>query len=142
MVLFTRVSKATRAAAEAAVQRHGVRLGQNLLLEALWERDGRTPGELAGLMRVTTPTVVKMAQRMETAGLVTRRRDDADNRLVRLYLTERGREVKKPMEEEFARLHGHLLSGVTDEERRHFMSVLTKLLGNAESLGAGPGSDG
>jgi DNA-binding MarR family transcriptional regulator len=35
-----------------------------------------------------------MAQRMEANGLVVRRRDDPDERLVRIYLTERGRELQ------------------------------------------------
>jgi DNA-binding MarR family transcriptional regulator len=72
--LFTRAGKLMRAAADEAMSEHGVRVGQNLLLEVLWEDDGLTPGELAARLRVTTPTVVNAATRMEAAGLVTRRR--------------------------------------------------------------------
>ena len=89
--LHGKTTKALRALAEAAMQRHGLHLGQNLLLAALWERDGRAPGEIAAALRVTTPTVVKMADRMTKAGLLARRRDDRDNRLVRLWLTDAGR---------------------------------------------------
>ena len=53
LALFTRSSKLARAAADEAMSRHGVRVGQNLLLEVLWETDGLTPGELAA--RCTWP---------------------------------------------------------------------------------------
>lgn len=63
-----RTNKVVRAAADAAMQRHGLRLGQDHLLAALWERGGRTPGEVAAVARVTTPAVTKLAARMSEAG--------------------------------------------------------------------------
>lgn len=87
-------SKALRALADRDMRRHGLHLGQNHVLAVLWERDGRTPGEMAAALNVTTPTVVKMATRMTAAGLLVRRPDDRDNRLVRLWLTDKGRELQ------------------------------------------------
>src|SRR5215472_6213072 len=96
--LFTRASKLMRAAADEAMSQHGVRVGQNLLLEVLWERDGLTPGELADQLGVATPTVVNTATRMEAAGLLSRERDVRDRRLVRLHLTPAGRAAQRPIE--------------------------------------------
>ena len=62
--LHGRTSKALRALTETEMRRHGLHFGQDLVLAALWERDGRTPGEVAGALHVTTPTIVKMATRM------------------------------------------------------------------------------
>src|SRR4051795_6998948 len=89
--LHSKTTKALRAVADAAIRRHGLRLGQDHLLAALWEQDGRTPGEIAAATNVTTPAVTKVQARMVEAGLITRRRDERDNRLVRLYLTDAGR---------------------------------------------------
>ena len=72
LTLFTRAHKLLRAAADEAMSRHGVRVGQNLVLAVLWETDGLTPGELAGRLHLTTPTIVNTATRMEDAGLLTR----------------------------------------------------------------------
>ncbi len=80
------------------MQRHGLRFSQNHLLAVLWDQDGRTPGDIAAKLHVTTPTVVKMATRMAATGLLRRRRDSKDNRLVRLWLTETGRALRKPVE--------------------------------------------
>jgi DNA-binding MarR family transcriptional regulator len=45
-----------------------------------------------------------MAQRMEAKGLVERRRDEPDGRLVRVYLTDRGRKVQGPVAKDVERV--------------------------------------
>jgi DNA-binding MarR family transcriptional regulator len=131
---FTRAAKLTRGAADLALRRHGVRVGQNLVLEALWESDGLTPGAVAERLHVTTPTVVKMANRMEAAGLVTRRRDAIDSRLVRLYLAGRGRALQLAIERELALLEERATAGLTEDEFRHLMSALAKIVRNLEAV--------
>ena len=133
--LFTRASKLMRGAADEAMSRHGVRVGQNLVLEALWEQDGLTPGELAQRLHVATPTIVKMATRMEATGLLARRRDTRDARLVRLHLTERGRSLRGPIEDARAALRDRATATLTDAERKHLLSALAKLIDNLEDVG-------
>jgi DNA-binding MarR family transcriptional regulator len=132
--LFTRASKLMRGAADAAFSRHGVRVGQNLLLERLWEEDGLTPGEIAQRLGVSTPTVVKMGTRMETAGLVERRPDDRDARLVRLYLTERGQSLREPLERELEGLRARATANLTAKERRELEGALSKVVANLEKV--------
>ncbi|KAB2374784.1 MarR family winged helix-turn-helix transcriptional regulator [Actinomadura montaniterrae] len=132
--LHGRTSKALRAAADDGMRRHGLHLGQNHLLAALWERDGRTPGEIAAELHVTTPTVVKMATRMAAAGLLIRRRDDRDNRLVRLWLTGEGRALREPVEAERRGLEEAVLADLTGAEREHLMSALEKIHRAATAL--------
>jgi DNA-binding MarR family transcriptional regulator len=120
-------SKALRALADAAMRRHGLHLGQDHLLAALWERDGRTPGEIAAASNVTTPTVVKMADRMTKAGLLVRRRDDRDNRLVRLWLTDAGRALREPVEAERRLLEEKVTADLTPAERDALLGALAKV---------------
>ncbi|WAL70346.1 MarR family transcriptional regulator [Kitasatospora sp. YST-16] len=134
--LHGKTSKALRAAADAGMRRHGLHLGQNLLLAALWEQDGRTPGEIAAALEVTTPTVVKMATRMATAGLLIRARDDRDQRLVRLWLTDAGRALQQPVEAERRRLEEQVTAGLTATERRHLLTALAKIHRAATALPA------
>ena len=136
--LHSKTSKAVRAAAEAAMQRHGLHLGQNHLLAVLWDRDGSTPGEIAAAVRVTTPAVVKMAGRMVDAGLITRRRDDRDNRLVRLWLTDAGRALQEPIEAERRLIEEKVTENLTEIEREHLLTALTKIHQSASDLLGGP----
>jgi DNA-binding MarR family transcriptional regulator len=138
--LFTRASKLMREAADEAMSRHGVRVGQNLLLEALWETDGLTPGELAERLHVATPTVVKSATRMQASGLLTRRRDATDARLVRLYLTDRARSVQTAIEAERDALAQRATAALTPAERRALERALRQIIdefGKPTDPGAG-----
>jgi MarR family transcriptional regulator, organic hydroperoxide resistance regulator len=125
--LHGQASKALRTLAEARMRRLGLHLGQDLVLRVLWERDGSTPGEVAAALHVTTPTIVKMATRMTAAGLLTRRRDDRDNRLVRLWLTKAGRELRAPVEEARRSLEDEVTAGLTAAERRCLLAALAKV---------------
>ncbi|GLY89462.1 MarR family winged helix-turn-helix transcriptional regulator [Actinoallomurus iriomotensis] len=132
--LHSQTTKVLRALAETAMRRHGLHQGQNHLLAALWERDGRTPGEIAAALHVTTPTVVKMATRMSAAGLLTRRRDERDSRLVRLYLTDAGRALQEPVEAERRGLEEKVTADLTETERRCLMTALAKVHRSASDL--------
>jgi DNA-binding MarR family transcriptional regulator len=132
--LHGKTSKVLRAAADGAMRRHGLHLGQNLLLALLWEQDGRTPGDVAAALNVTTPTVVKAATRMTASGLLTRRRDERDQRLVRLWLTDAGRALREPVEAERRFLEERVTADLTEAERAHLMSALAKIHRAASDL--------
>jgi MarR family transcriptional regulator, organic hydroperoxide resistance regulator len=136
--LFTRASKLMREAADEAMSRHGVRVGQNLVLEVLWETDGLTPGELAERLHLATPTVVKSATRMEASGLLTRKRDEHDARLVRLYLTEQAKSVRGAVETERDALAERATAGLTDAELGALKRALSKIV--AEFSDQAPGA--
>jgi MarR family transcriptional regulator, organic hydroperoxide resistance regulator len=132
-----KTNKAVRAAADAALRRHGLRLGQDHLLAALWEQDGRTPGEIAAATNVTTPAVTKVAARMVDAGLLIRRRDERDNRLVRFWLTDAGRGLREPVEAERRSLEEKVTENLTATERKYLMSALAKIYRSASDLADG-----
>ncbi|MDX3800036.1 MarR family winged helix-turn-helix transcriptional regulator [Streptomyces sp. AK04-3B] len=132
--LHGRTSKVLRALADAAMRRHGLHVGQNHLLAVLWQRDGSTPGEVAAALNVTTPTVVKMADRMTAARLLTRRRDDRDNRLVRLWLTDTGRALQKPVEAERRLIEERVTADLTETERESLLNALAKVHRAASEL--------
>ena len=132
--LHSKTAKALRAAADTAVRRHGLHLGQDHLLAALWERDGRAPGEIATAVGVTTPAVTKVAARLAEAGLLVQRRDDQDNRLVRYWLTDAGRALQEPIEQERQLLEEKVTAGLTEREREQLLSALAKIHRSASEL--------
>jgi DNA-binding MarR family transcriptional regulator len=131
---YSRASKTFRAVTDVALRRHGVHLGQNLLLDALAGQDGQTPGELAAAIRVTVPTVVKMSTRMAAAGLIDRRRDAKDNRLVRLYLTRAGRALLEPVSRELEEIDRRTTAALTRTERRTLIKLLNRVSAESEAL--------
>lgn len=78
------------------------------------------------------------ANRMAAAGLISRRRDPADARLVRLYLTDQARSVQAEIERERDELERRATATLTDSERAHLMSALAKII--EQFGGASPGA--
>src|SRR5215472_9601236 len=128
LALFTQAAKLLREAADETMSRHGVRVGQHIVLTVLWEQDGLTPGEVARRLGTATPTIVNTATRMEEDGLVARRPDPADARLVRLYLTPRGRAAREPVRADRVALERHATATLTAAELDHLRSALTKII--------------
>lgn len=71
---------------------------------------------------------------MAEAGLLTRRRDERDNRLVRFWLTDAGRALQEPLEAERRLLEEKITESLTAAEREHLMSALAKFHRSATDL--------
>jgi DNA-binding MarR family transcriptional regulator len=117
ILLITRTTFRIREATRRVLADYGLQRPQNLVLDALAAQDGQTPGEIAAHLEVSGPTAVKMTQRMEANGVVERRRDDPDGRLVRVYLTKRGREIQAPIQREIDRIAAGALAGLSPRSR-------------------------
>src|SRR5256885_15366978 len=81
------------------LQKLGVTYPQYLVLVVLWERGPQGVGELASMLRMDFGTLSPMLKRLETKGLVTRRRQVADERRVLVDLTPKGLTLRKRTEQ-------------------------------------------
>jgi DNA-binding MarR family transcriptional regulator len=127
---FWTAKRAMAMAAEAAYNRHGVRAGQQFILQCLWETDGLAPGEIARRLELSTPTVTRATTRMEGAGLLRREPHPTDARLVRLRLTDRGRALESVIAEEMVRLSERALRTLDATEREQFVRFLGEIRRN------------
>jgi MarR family transcriptional regulator, organic hydroperoxide resistance regulator len=67
---------------------------QFIAMILLWERDGQTVGELGQTLLLRSNTLTPMLKRLEALGFIKRSRDSADERQVRINLTESGRKLR------------------------------------------------
>jgi len=72
----------------------GLTYPQYLVLVVLWEVERSTVKGLADRLRLDSATLTPLLKRMEAAGLVTRTRDIADQRVVNIALTAHAREIE------------------------------------------------
>lgn len=72
----------------------GLTYPQYLVMQLLWARDGRKVNEIGRDLRLESNTLTPLLKRLEALNLVTRRRDDEDERVVRVRLTEQGHAMK------------------------------------------------
>jgi len=77
----------------------GLTYPQYLVLLVLWERpdDAPTVSELGTELRLDSGTLSPLLKRLETAGLVVRRRSARDERRVEVGLTEQGRALREQL---------------------------------------------
>jgi len=68
----------------------GLTYPQYLVLLILWEQGSSPVGEIAERLCLASHAVSPIVDRLEEAGLVSRRRDDADGRVVHVELTDDG----------------------------------------------------
>jgi DNA-binding MarR family transcriptional regulator len=76
------------------LERLSVTYPQYLVLLCLWERDGRSVGELGERLHLDSGTLSPLLQRLEARGLLQRRRSAEDERRVAAFLTPAGRKLK------------------------------------------------
>lgn len=68
----------------------GLTYPQYLVLTILWANDGLTVGAISEQLYLESSTLTPLIKRLESQGLVKRTRDAADERKVRVTLTEEG----------------------------------------------------
>ena len=72
----------------------GLTYPQYLVMLALWEQAPMSVGALGGRLYLDSGTLTPLLKRMETAGLVSRKRDPLDERRVLIDLTDAGRALR------------------------------------------------
>jgi len=72
----------------------GLTYPQYLVMLVLWEGDGLMVSELGQRLSLDSGTLTPLLKRLESAGLVSRMRDAADERRVHIHLTAAGRRLK------------------------------------------------
>ncbi|TDB97995.1 MarR family transcriptional regulator [Actinomadura sp. 7K534] len=119
----------------AVYDRYGLGEGEFDVLCAL-RRAGepyeRVPGELAAHTMVTTGAMTKRLDRLERAGLVTRRRSDDDQRSRIVALTEPGRELVDRAFTDHMRNEQRLLDLLTPNQADALETLLTSWLARME----------
>ena len=86
------------------------------------ETDGSVPmGALADSLDVSQASATGIVDRMEQRGLIERRRDDEDRRVVRVALTEDGSRLLAGVAAERRERLGTLLDELTDDELDGFL---------------------
>ena len=98
-----------------------------MVLSHLWGQDGLTPSELAVRLGVEPPTVTNMLSRMEKAGLLKRCRDPLDARCTRVYLTQKGRELREPVERRWEAVQERAFAEITAEEEALLRGLLSRI---------------
>jgi len=108
------------------LEAYGVGSGQFEFLLILYHKDGVSQETLAKILKVSKAKSARAIQSLEKEGYVYRQRDESDLRAYRVYLTEKGKEMRDIILEKLISFMDILLSDFTLEEREIFRLLLHK----------------
>ena len=122
------------------LERIGLHHAQGMVLFRLWHQDGASQRDLAAALQITPPTASNTLQRMERDGWIERRRDDADQRIVRVYLTEKARELREDARASLRDFDREMGSALSEAEQATLRQSLLKVQRYLEKVTAGEGA--
>ena len=128
--LLVQICRAHRNKAHELLSRIDLYPGQEFLLINLRSHDGLTHTEIAENLCVQPATLSKMLDRLVKTGLVQRKMDPDDQRVSRVYLTEKGRDLLQPIEEVWDELEKVSFANLTLEERLLLRRILLQVYEN------------
>ena len=80
------------------LRKFGITYNHLFILTCLWEREGVNVKDLSRELLLDSSSLTGHLDRMERVGLVVRKDDPDDRRAVRVFLTDKGRRLKKQLE--------------------------------------------
>ena len=108
----------------------GITYTQYITFLVLWEQDGLAVSEICRQLMLDSGTLTPLLKKMEAEGYVERRRSEEDERVVQVYLTDKGKALKESAKDIPSAVGGCL--GVSGEEARELYGLLYKILGTQE----------
>lgn len=127
LIAIRRIIRAVDLHSKKLVREWGLTTPQLLVLRAVAREGGASPTTIARHVHLSQATITNIVDRLEKAGLVTRRRDDRDRRVVIVSLTDAGKarleEAPEPLQAEFVRQ----LEKLEDWERKMLIAAMQRI---------------
>jgi len=126
---ITRVRAAISTARQNRVGKY-IHHNQAAALVSIWAQNGKaTPAMLSRSLFLKKHTVSELLSRMEENGLITKKKDEKIRRMVRIEITEKGREVCRQVTQ--YELILRIMSSLSEEQREQLKSCLNTLFDTA-----------
>lgn len=86
-------------------------------------KDGIPATKIAPIMGMSSSSLSRLLKEMETNGLIYRRNDDEDKRVVRIFLTKEGFELREKVKEVVVNFNKNLFEKIHPNEMKGFVKV-------------------
>ncbi len=132
--LFVQLNRAYASKCFGQMASLGLHPGQIPIIMLLAEHEDMSQKEIAEELHVKPPTVNVMVQRMEKAGIIGRKHDPDDQRVIRVFLTEKGLEIKRCAARQVEKNEAYVLKGFTDVEKCLFRRFMEQIIENISNI--------
>jgi len=103
---------------------------QYLVMMVLWENDGLAVNHIGEKLFLDSGTLTPLLKRLETKGIISRKRKKEDERVVEVFLTESGRQLQQKACEIPKKIQTKM--GVETEDLLHLKETILKILNKIE----------
>lgn len=119
-----------RALVDERARNMGLTLSRARLLMQLAKADGPIQSDLAGLLDIEQPTLVRLLDGLERTGMIERRAAPGDRRARRVFLTPAARAQAEDILAFLTELRADVLDGIDKEELEIALRVLSRMSRN------------
>ena len=141
LTMFMRIDRSFMAKCFGQMQELGIYPGQIPVLGLLSYRDGLSQREIAEKLHIKPPTGNVTVQRLEKAGFLYRKADEKDQRISRIYLTEKGKQTKESGMKKVQDNEKILLDGFSEEDLGLLRRFLDQITENIEKIPVASGKN-
>ncbi|WP_029000280.1 MarR family winged helix-turn-helix transcriptional regulator [Azohydromonas australica] len=135
--LMRRVMQSIAQQADVRLEPHELTHGQWMPLFVLLKAGGSaTSAHVARQVNIDPGAATRMLDRLEKKGFVSRSRSTEDRRVVNVTLTESGRQVASEVPKVLSQVLNEHLAGFSHGEWQTLLSLLRRMLANAEAVQA------
>ncbi len=107
---------------------------QGRTLMVLAENDGVKASQLANLLNLSPSTLSEKLQQLEDDGNIERVRDKKDLRVVRIFITDKGREIVKKRSDGTKKSKVDFTAVLSEEEIEQFRDMCKRLTESLDSI--------
>lgn len=105
-----------------------IQMAQLHALAFIRAKKGITMKELACMLNITSPSATVFVDRLEKMGLVMRRHDRRDRKIIRLSVTPSGKRILREKMAEKKELVAAILSALSYDDQRTLLTLLKKMI--------------
>ncbi|WP_028467004.1 MarR family winged helix-turn-helix transcriptional regulator [Nisaea denitrificans] len=140
LVVLRRILRATENRARALSRESGLTASQLLLLQTLADEVECTAGTIASRLGITQATTTSLVHKLETKGLVVKKRGHTDRRQVWLSLSDNGRTVLEEAPDDLQELFRSRFDKLENWEQMMLVASLERVAAmlDAEEIDAAP----
>ena len=116
------------------MKEHNIYPGQPKLLALIKDNEGITQKELSGKNCVKPASITEMLQKLEANDFVYRVPDENDKRIMRVYLTKKGKKFGEYSEKYHTDMMNHIFHGFSEEELITLTRLMDKMKDNLKDM--------
>lgn len=115
------------------LEQHALHHSQYYLLSLISQQQGTMQQDLAEKMDIRSSSMTELLGKLEQAGSIMRKKDDKDQRIMRVFITEKGKQIVEQAKDTASDITTSLFDCLSEEEQNQFLVLIQKVSTHIDS---------